>query len=73
MIVRGMKEKKLSISNVEKIVKRTHGFEADSRTGIDSARSLPKGNGRTLGNLECQTETERHGPKEKRVKEKRTR
>jgi hypothetical protein len=54
-------------------VKGTNGFEADSRIGIDNAHSLLKGNGRTLGDLECQTETERHGHEEKRVKEKRTR
>ncbi len=41
--------------------------------GIDSARSLLKGNGCTLGNLECQTETKRQEYKEKRVKEKQTR
>jgi len=43
---------------VEKIVKETHVFEADSRVGIDSARSLLKGSGHALSNLECQAETE---------------
>jgi hypothetical protein len=45
-------------------MKGTHGFEADSRRGIDNARSLLKGNGCTLGNLECQTETEREVQRE---------
>jgi hypothetical protein len=61
-------EKNKSVSKVEKMVKGTHGLEADSWIGIDSACSLLKGNGRTLGNLECQTETERHGHKEKRTR-----
>jgi hypothetical protein len=64
-----MKEKRLSISNVERIVKGTHDSEACSRVGIDSACSLLKGNGHTQGNLECQTKqrgrnTNRKGSKE---------
>ncbi len=54
-------------------MKGTNDFGAGSRIGIDNARSLLKGNGRTLGNLECQTETERHGHKEKRIKGRQTR
>jgi hypothetical protein len=34
-----MKDEKKSVSNVEKIVKETHGFEADSWIGVDSAPS----------------------------------
>ncbi len=33
-------------------MKGTHEYEADSRIGIDSARSLLKGNGRTLCSLD---------------------
>jgi hypothetical protein len=48
-----MKDKKKSISN-EEIVKETYVFEADNRVEIDSARSLLKGSGHALSNLECQ-------------------
>ncbi len=42
-----------------KVEKGTRDFEADSRIGVDSARSFLKGNGRMLDNLEC--EHEAHG------------
>ena len=37
-------------------MKGTHVFEADIRVGIDSARSVLKGNGHVLSNLDNQVE-----------------
>jgi len=57
--VLSVKDESKSVSNVRKIVKETHVFEADSRVGIDSARSVLKGSGHALSNTRCQAETER--------------
>ena len=57
--VLSVKDESKSVSNVKRVVKETHGFEAYNRVGVDSARSMLKENGHALSNTRCQAETER--------------